>query len=83
MRRIVVAPREGRQIEVEIGEGMACLENAGIRDYSARIERLGAFWVADPLFRIAVKVLSKAGFKIRSAIEADEGRRCSPIDVRS
>jgi hypothetical protein len=64
MRGIVVAPREGRQIEVEVGEGMACLENAGIRDYSARVERLGAFWVADPLFRVAVQALAKAGFKI-------------------
>ena len=64
MKRIVVAPREGRQIGCELGECMACLENAGIRDYSARLERYGVFWVADRLFAIAVKALADAGFEV-------------------
>ncbi len=69
MKRIVIAPREGRQIEFELGECMACLENAGIRDYSARLERYGAFWVAD---RLAVKAQADAGFEIPSSAEADK-----------
>ena len=39
MKRILVAPREGHQIGYELGECMTSLENAGIRDYSARLER--------------------------------------------
>ena len=39
MKRILVAPREEHQIGCELGECMASLENAGIRDYSARLER--------------------------------------------
>jgi hypothetical protein len=64
MKRILVAPREGRQIGFELGECMRSLENAGIRDYSARLERYIIFRVADQLFPRAVKALGDAGFKV-------------------
>jgi hypothetical protein len=66
MKKIFVSLREGRQMGYELGECMAFLENAGIRDYSARIERYITFWVADRLFQRAVKTLSDAGFTIES-----------------
>jgi hypothetical protein len=74
MKTIVVAPREGRQIEFELGECMACLENAEIRDYSARLERYGAFCEADRPFPIAVKALADAGFEIPSSAEVNKVR---------
>ena len=64
MKRILVAPREGHQIGCELGECMAFLENAGIRDYSARLERYIMFRIADRLFPKAVKALADAGFKV-------------------
>ena len=64
MKRILVAPREGHQIGCELGECMAFLENAGIRDYSARLERYIMYRVADRLFSRAVKALVDAGFKV-------------------
>jgi hypothetical protein len=64
MKRILVAPREGRQIGYELGECMTSLENAGIRDYSASLERYIMFRVADQLFSRAVKALADAGFKV-------------------
>jgi hypothetical protein len=73
MKRIVIAPREGRQIEVDLGECMACLQNAGIRDYTARLERYGVFWVADRLFAPALQALVDAGFEVPS--KADEVAR--------
>jgi hypothetical protein len=72
MKRIVVAFREGRQIGFELGECMACLQNAGIRDYSAHLERCGVLWVADPLWAIAMKVLTDAGFEIQCTAKAEE-----------
>jgi hypothetical protein len=66
MKKIFVSLREGRQIGCELGECMASLENAGIRDYSARIDHYIIFWVADRLFLRAVKTLADAGFKTES-----------------
>jgi len=51
---------------------MACLENAGIRDYSARLEHYGSFYVADRLFAIAVKALADVGFESCPLPKADE-----------
>ena len=67
MKRIVVAPREGRHIGCELAECVASLENAGIRDYSARLERYIIFWVADLLFHRAAKAMADAGFEIASS----------------
>ena len=88
MKRIVIAPREGRRIEYEVGECMACLENAGIRDYSARlerygIERYGVFWVRGSRFAIAVNALTHVGFKIATTVKSREATmlftdRCPP-----
>jgi len=64
MKRILVAPREGHQIGYELGECMTSLENAGIRDYSARLERYIMFRIGDQLFSRAVKALADAGFKV-------------------
>jgi hypothetical protein len=71
MKRIVVAPREGRQIGREVGECMAFLENAGIRDYSARLERYVVLWVADQLSANALKALADAGFNLAFRIPAE------------
>jgi hypothetical protein len=38
METIVVVPRVDRQIGYELGECMACLANARVRDYTARLE---------------------------------------------
>ena len=62
MKRILVAPREEHHIGCELGECMAFLENAGIRDYSARLERYIMFRVADRLFPRAMIALADAGF---------------------
>jgi len=64
MKRILVAPREGHQIGYELVECMTSLENAGIRDYSARLERYIMFWVVDQLLLTAVVALADAGFKV-------------------
>jgi hypothetical protein len=78
MKRIVVAPRAGRQIGYQLGECMACLQNAGIRNYSARLERYAVFFVADQLFAIAVKALADAGFESRPLPKTDEATtQCS------
>jgi hypothetical protein len=63
METIVVVPRVDRQIGYEMGECMACLANAGIRDYTVRLERSILFWVHDRTFAKAVKVLVDGGFK--------------------
>ena len=64
MKRILVAPREGHKIGYELGECMTSLENAGIRDYSAHLERYIMFRIADQLFSRAMKALADAGFKV-------------------
>jgi hypothetical protein len=71
MKKIFVSLREGRQIGCELGECMASLENAGIRDYSARIERYIIFWIADRLFPHGVKTLTDAGFTIEREITVE------------
>jgi hypothetical protein len=47
MERMVVVPRVERPIGYELGECMACLANAGVRGYTARLERSIVFWVYD------------------------------------
>jgi hypothetical protein len=64
MKSILVVPRARRRIGYELGECMASLQNAGIRDYSARLEHDIIFWVADQSFRSAVKALVRAGFEV-------------------
>ena len=64
MKSILVVPRARRRMGYELGECMASLQNAGIRDYSARLERYIIFWVADRSFPSAVKALTRAGFEV-------------------
>jgi len=71
MKSILVVPRARGRIAYELGECMASLQNAGIRDYSARLERYIIFWVADRSFPNAVKALAHAGFEVESGTAAE------------
>jgi hypothetical protein len=64
MKSILIVPRARYRIGYELGECMASLQNAGIRDYSAHLERYIIFWIADRSFPGAVKVLVRAGFEV-------------------
>jgi hypothetical protein len=43
---------------------MACLANAGVRDYTARLEGSIVFWVYERTFAKAVKALVDGGFTV-------------------
>ncbi len=64
MGKIVVVPRDDRQMGYELGECMACLANAGIRSYTARLERSIIFWVCDRASAKAVEALVEGGFAV-------------------
>ena len=70
MEKFVVIPRAGREIGWELGGCMACLANAGIRDYTARLDRLILFWVADHVSASALKALVDGGFNVVSGLGA-------------
>jgi len=72
MKTILVAPRGELEIEFQLGQCMACLENAGIRDYTSSLQRYAVFHVADAMFADAVEALLGDGFEIEIGLATKE-----------
>ena len=68
MERIAVVAHKERPIAYQLGECMATLENAGIRDYTARLENRIIFWVNEGMLTSSVKALIGAGFDVECRI---------------
>jgi hypothetical protein len=71
MNKILVTPRGDREIGWELGNCMGCLKNAGVLDYTARLEDFIVFCVADRMLAKALKALVDAGFNAVSRINAE------------
>ena len=72
MREIVIVPRPGLELGMELFASIACLRSAGIGARSALIERdCAVVWVDDHEIRIAVTLLRNNGFEAAAVTETD------------
>src|SRR5215469_8978451 len=64
MKQIIVTRFDDARTGSEVRELTACLNDAGIRDYSIGIERFLVVWIGDREYPISIKRLADAGFEI-------------------